>query len=102
MVTQDKLVEKTISNMVEGKSRGAKVMAVTTAGNYFLEDTAEFVCYIPQINPLFAGSLSVIPLQLISYYVSIGKECDSGVKEEHYVNNPISRRCRLYWFPYCS
>lgn len=76
VVTQDKLIEKTVSNMVEVKSRGAKVMAVTTTGNYFLEDTAEFVCYVPQINPLFAGSLSVIPLQLISYYVSIGKGFD--------------------------
>lgn len=76
VVTQDKLIEKTVSNMVEVKSRGAKVMAVTTAGNYFLEDTAEFVCYVPQIEPLFSGSLSVIPLQLISYYVSIGKGYD--------------------------
>ena len=76
VVTQDKLIEKTISNMVEVKSRGAKVMAVTIAGNYFLEDTAEFVCYVPAINSLFAGSLSVIPLQLISYYVSVGKGYD--------------------------
>ena len=76
VVTQDKLIEKTVSNMVEVKSRGAKIMAVTTTGNYFLEDTAEFVCYVPQINPLFAGSLAVIPLQLLSYYVSIGKGFD--------------------------
>ncbi len=76
VVTQDKLVEKTISNMVEVKSRGAKVMAVTTAGKYFLEDTAEFVCYVPAIENLFAGSLSVVPLQLLSYYVSIGKGFD--------------------------
>ena len=76
VVTQDNLVEKTISNMVEVKSRGARVMAVTTAGNYFLEDTAEFVCYVPAIESLFAGSLSVIPLQLISYYVSVGKGYD--------------------------
>lgn len=76
VVTQDRLVEKTISNMVEVKSRGAKVMAVTTAGKYFLEDTAEFVCYVPAIENLFAGSLSVIPLQLLSYYVSIGKGYD--------------------------
>ncbi len=76
VVTQTKLIEKTISNMVEVKSRGAKVMAVTTAGNYFLEDTAEYVFYVPQIEPLFAGSLSVVPLQLISYYVSIGKGYD--------------------------
>ena len=76
VVTQKKLIEKTVSNMVEVKSRGAKVMAVTMTGNYFLEDTAEFVCYVPQIEPLFAGSLSVVPLQLISYYVSIGKGYD--------------------------
>ncbi len=76
VVTQGRLVEKTISNMVEVKSRGAKVMAVTTAGKYFLEDTAEFVCYVPAIENLFAGSLSVIPLQLLSYYVSIGKDYD--------------------------
>ena len=76
VVTQDRLVEKTISNMVEVKSRGANVMAVTTAGKYFLEDTAEFVCYVPAIENLFAGSMSVIPLQLLSYYVSIGKGYD--------------------------
>jgi len=76
VVTQDRLVEKTISNMVEVKSRGAKVMAVTTAGNYNLEDTAEFVCYVPAIENLFTGSLSVIPLQLMSYYVSVGKGFD--------------------------
>ena len=75
-LTQPELFEKTISNMVEVKSRGAKVMAVTETGNYFLEDTAEFVCYVPRIEPLFAGSLSVIPLQLLSYYVSIGKGFD--------------------------
>ena len=50
--------------------------AYATAGNYFLEDTAEIVCYVPQIDPLFAGSLSVVPLQLLSYYVSIGKGFD--------------------------
>ena len=76
VVTQSGLIEKTVSNMVEVKSRGAKVMAVTTAGNYFLEDTAEFVCYVPKIEPMFAGSLSVIPLQILSYYVSIGKGFD--------------------------
>lgn len=76
VVTQTALTEKTVSNMVEVKSRGAKLMAVTMAGNYFLEDLAEFTCYIPHIEPLFAGSLSVIPLQLLSYYVSVDKGYD--------------------------
>lgn len=73
---QDESVEKTVGNMVEVKSCGAKVMAVITVGNYFLEDTEEFVCYVSQIELIFAGSLSVIPLQLISYYVSIDKGYD--------------------------
>ena len=76
VVTQDQLIEKTVSNMVEVKSRGAKLMAVTTAGNYFLEDTAEFTCYVPKIEPLFTGSLSVIPLQLLGYYTSVARGLD--------------------------
>ena len=76
VVTQENLTEKTISNMVEVKSRGAHLMAVTAAGNYFIEDTAEFVSYVPKIDHLFAGSLSVVPLQLLGYYVSVGKGFD--------------------------
>ena len=76
VVTQSALYEKTISNMVEVKSRGAKLFGLTTYGNYAMEDTADFTVYIPKIYNLFAGSLSVIPLQLLSYYVSVGKGFD--------------------------
>lgn len=76
IVTQPELYEKTVSNMVEVKSRGAHVMSLTTYGNYAMEDTADFTVYIPKINALFAGSLSVIPLQLMGYYVSVGKGFD--------------------------
>ncbi len=41
-----------------------------------MEDTADFTVYIPKMDPLFAGSLSVIPLQLMGYYVSVGKGYD--------------------------
>ena len=76
VVTQPELYEKAVSNMVEVKSRGAHVMGLTTYGNYAMEDTAGFTVYIPKMNPLFAGSLSVIPLQLMGYYVSVGKGFD--------------------------
>lgn len=76
VVTQQNLYEKTISNMVEVKSRGAHLMGLTTSGNYAMEDTADFTVYIPKINQLFAGSLAVIPLQLLGYYVSIAKGYD--------------------------
>ncbi len=74
--TQPELYEKTVSNMVEVKSRGAYLMGITTYGNYNMEDTADFTVYIPCIDPLFAGSLSVIPLQLLGYYVSVARGYD--------------------------
>lgn len=76
VVTQQNLYEKTISNMVEVKSRGANLFGLTTYGNYEMEDTADFTAYIPKINQLFAGSLAVVPLQLIGYYVSVAKGYD--------------------------
>ena len=76
VLTQQDLYEKTVSNVVECKSRGAYLMALTTYGNYSIEDCAEFVIYIPKTDPLFAASLAVIPLQLMGYYVSVAKGLD--------------------------
>ena len=76
VLTQPKLYEKTISNMVECKSRGAYLMGLTTYGNYSIEDTADFVVYIPKTDEHFEASLAVIPLQLLGYYVSVAKGLD--------------------------
>ena len=75
-LTQPNLYEKTVSNMVGCKSRGAYLMGLTTYGNYNIEDTADFVTYIPKTDPHFATSLAVIPLQLMGYYVSVAKGLD--------------------------
>lgn len=76
VLTQPDLYEKTISNMVECKSRGAYLMGLTTNGKYNTEDTADFTVYVPQIDPLFSTSLAVIPLQLLGYYISVAKGLD--------------------------
>ncbi len=76
LLTQPQLYEKTLSNMIECKSRGAYLMALTTYGNYSIEDSADFVIYIPKTDPHFAASLAVIPLQLLGYYVSVAKGLD--------------------------
>lgn len=76
VLTQPDLYEKTVSNMVECKSRGAYLMGMTTFGNYNIEDTADFTVYIPKTDPYFATSLAVIPLQLLGYYVSVAKGLD--------------------------
>ncbi|RXS75366.1 glutamine--fructose-6-phosphate transaminase (isomerizing) [Blautia faecicola] len=75
-LTQPNLYEKTVSNMVECKSRGAYLMGLTTYGNYNIEDTADFVTYIPKTDPHFATSLAVVPLQLMGYYASVAKGLD--------------------------
>ena len=70
------MYKKTLSNIVEVKSRGAFVLAVTTVGNTEIEKAADYVIYIPETNPFFTDSLAIIPLQLFAYYVSVGKGCD--------------------------
>ena len=76
VLTQEELYKKTISNIAELKSRGAFVLAVTNTGNTEIEKAADYVIYIPQTNRWFTNSLAIIPLQLFSYYVSVGKVCD--------------------------
>ena len=76
VLTQSALFEKTVSNMVECKSRGAYLMGLTTVGNYNIEESADFTVYIPETDEHFATSLAVIPLQLMGYYVSVAKGLD--------------------------
>ena len=76
VVTQQALYEKTVSNMVEVKSRGAYLMGLTCYGNYAIEDLADFTVYIPNTDHLFLASLAVIPLQLLGYYISCAKGLD--------------------------
>ena len=75
-LTQEDLYKKTISNIREVKSRGAFVLALTTTGHDDIEDTADYVLYIPQTNRYFTNSLAIIPFQMFAYYVSIGKGLD--------------------------
>ena len=74
--TQQELYQKTISNMVEVKARGAFVMAVTNEENKAIEKAADYVVYIPETIPCFSNSLAIIPLQLFAYYVAVGRGCD--------------------------
>ena len=76
VVTQPELYDKMVSNIVEVKSRGAYIMALTNYGNYAMEDTADFTVYVPKTSHWFTASLAVIPLQLFAYYVSLSKGLD--------------------------
>lgn len=76
VLSQGALYEKTVSNMVECKSRGAYLMGLTTYGHYEIEDQVDFAVYVPKVDEHFAASLAVVPLQLLGYYVSVAKGLD--------------------------
>ena len=76
LLTQSALYEKMMSNMVECKARGAYLMGLTVYGKYETEDQVDFTVYIPKVDEHFIGSLSVVPLQLLGYYVSVAKGLD--------------------------
>ena len=76
VTTQGALYEKTVSNMVEVKSRGAYLCGLTTYGNYSIEDLADFVIYVPKTDEHFTTSLAVIPLQLLGYYLAVNRGLD--------------------------
>ncbi len=76
VLTQPRLYEKTVSNMLEVQSRGAYLMGLTSYGNYGIEDQVNFTVYIPKTDPYFAASLAVVPLQLLGYYLSVARGLD--------------------------
>ncbi len=76
LLTQNELFEKTLSNMMECKSRGAYLMGITSNGNFSVEDSVNFTVYIPRTNEHFMASLAVVPLQLLGYYTSVNRGLD--------------------------
>ncbi|GLC30399.1 glutamine--fructose-6-phosphate transaminase (isomerizing) [Clostridium omnivorum] len=76
LATQNNLFDKMLSNIKEVKTRGANVLAFALEGDKKIEGTVDKTFYLPNINPLLAPVLSVIPLQLFAYYVAVQKGCD--------------------------
>ena len=71
--TQNELYEKTLSNMIEVKSRGGYLVGITSYGHYSIEDTVDFTIYIPRTDSHFTTLLTVPSLQLLGYYMSVNK-----------------------------
>ncbi|URZ18419.1 glutamine--fructose-6-phosphate transaminase (isomerizing) [Clostridium felsineum] len=76
LASQESLFEKMVSNIKEVKTRGAYVISVAMEGKTAIEDTSDEVIYLPRVNPVLAPIATVIPLQLLSYYIAIIKGCD--------------------------
>ncbi len=76
IATQDSLFEKMVSNMEEVRARGAYVIAVAKEKNKEVEKSADKVIYIPDVDDILSSILTVLPLQLLSYYAAIERGCD--------------------------
>ena len=70
------LADKTLSNIVEVKARGAKVLALAFRGNTKIVSQADDVLFIPRVEAIFSAILAVVPLQLLAYYAAKEKGCD--------------------------
>ncbi|WP_041313496.1 glutamine--fructose-6-phosphate transaminase (isomerizing) [Heliomicrobium modesticaldum] len=76
LATQEQVFDKTISNIQEVKARDAFVIAVAQEGNREIAKFAEYVLTIPRTHPALAPILAVVPLQMLSYYTAVARECD--------------------------
>ncbi|MGL5575567.1 MAG: glutamine--fructose-6-phosphate transaminase (isomerizing) [Sarcina sp.] len=76
LVTQDDLMEKSISNIKETVTRGASVISIATESNKGVESVSDKVVYIPNTHPMLTPLLSVIPLQYLAYHAAIARGCD--------------------------
>ena len=72
----ESIMEKTLSNIVEVKARGADVLALTYKGNNKIISVANDVIYVPKVDTLFSAAVEIIPLQMLAYYVAKLNECD--------------------------
>lgn len=76
IATQGELFEKMVSNMEEVRARGAYVIAIAQEKNTEVEKAADKVIYIPNVDDILSSILTVLPLQLLSYYVAVQRGCD--------------------------
>lgn len=71
------IYDKTISNIEEVKSRGAKVLSITTEGNTSIEKCSDYVIYLPAVDELVLPSLEVVPMQMLGYFMATVKGFDA-------------------------
>ena len=72
----ESIMEKTMSNIIEVKARGAEVLAVTFKDNQKIVSLADDMIYVPKTETIFAAAAEIVPLQLLAYYVAKENGCD--------------------------
>ena len=76
VATRSAVYDKLISNVMEGRARDARVIAVATEGDDAIERYADDVCWVPDTHDLLSPVLAIIPLQLFAYHVAVARGTD--------------------------
>lgn len=76
IATRDKSYDKIVSNIQEVKARKGKIIAVVTEGDALIPKMADYIIEVPDTKDAFMPMVSVIPLQLLSYYIAIMRGCN--------------------------
>jgi len=76
VATRSKVYEKVISNVMEGRARDARVIAVATEGDGSIEQSADDVCWVPDTHEALSPVLAIIPLQLFAYHIAVARGTD--------------------------
>lgn len=73
---KDSIYQKVISNIQEVKTRGGKIIALATCGDEQIKEHADYVIHVPCCSHILSSLLTVLPLQLLSYYIAVLRGCD--------------------------
>jgi glucosamine--fructose-6-phosphate aminotransferase (isomerizing) len=76
IAVQDNVYDKMVSNVEQVKTRGGEVIAIVTEGDVTVRNIADFVIEVPRTSPLLSPVLTVVPLQLLSYYCALRRGAD--------------------------
>jgi glucosamine--fructose-6-phosphate aminotransferase (isomerizing) len=76
VATRSAVYDKLISNVMEGRARDARVIAVATEGDLAIERYADDVCWVPDTHETLSPVLAIIPLQLFAYHVAVARGTD--------------------------
>jgi glutamine---fructose-6-phosphate transaminase (isomerizing) len=76
VATRSSVYDKLISNVMEGRARDARVIAVATEGDPQIERFADDVCWVPDTHEALSPVLAIIPLQLFAYHVAVARGTD--------------------------
>ena len=76
VATRSSVYDKLISNVMEGRARDARVIAVATEGDQAIEHYADDVCWVPDTHEALSPVLAIIPLQLFAYHMAVARGTD--------------------------